>query len=187
MHFRVEITRNCCEQHTSHVTFSHFFTLTYTHMRGSSRKFGVRTSRVKCHLHALMCLFRVSASIVLSLLSMFPPGRQLHFPRCGGQIPCALLLMRTLAPLPSTTLLTSYEPNDYHISEATELYIHESSVENGSPNDLEYDAVTIGKTLSSPKSEKMMEAVDEPITLKTKVCRPVSRRPSFMIERGESL
>ena len=46
--------------------------------------------------------------------------------------------------------LTGYEPNDYHISEATEPYIQESSVENGSPNDLEYDDVTIGKALSSP-------------------------------------
>ena len=46
--------------------------------------------------------------------------------------------------------LTGYEPNDYHILEATELYIQESSGENGSLNDLEYDDVTIGKALSSP-------------------------------------
>ena len=36
------------------------------------------------------------------------------------------------------------------ISEAIEPYIQESSVENGSPNDFEYDDVTIGKALSSP-------------------------------------
>ena len=46
--------------------------------------------------------------------------------------------------------LTGYEPNDYHISEATEPYIQESSGENGSLNDLEYDDVTIGIALSSP-------------------------------------
>ena len=46
--------------------------------------------------------------------------------------------------------LTSYEPNDYHITEATEPYTQESSVGNGSPNDFEYDDVTIGKALSSP-------------------------------------
>ena len=46
--------------------------------------------------------------------------------------------------------LTRYEPNDYHISEATEPYIQESSGENGSLNDLEYDDVTIGMVLSSP-------------------------------------
>ena len=46
--------------------------------------------------------------------------------------------------------LTGYEPNDYHISAATEPYIQESSGENGSLNELEHDDVTIGKSLSSP-------------------------------------
>ena len=46
--------------------------------------------------------------------------------------------------------LTGYEPNDYHISEATEHYIQESSGEDGSPNDSEFDDVTFGKALSSP-------------------------------------
>ena len=46
--------------------------------------------------------------------------------------------------------LTGYEPNDYHITEATEPYIQESSGENGSLNDLEYGDVTIGIALSSP-------------------------------------
>ena len=46
--------------------------------------------------------------------------------------------------------LTGYESNDNHITEATELYIQESSVEKGSPNDVEYDDATIGKALSSP-------------------------------------
>ena len=46
--------------------------------------------------------------------------------------------------------LTGYEPNDYHISEATEPCIQESSGENGSLNDLEYDDVTIGMVLTSP-------------------------------------
>ena len=43
--------------------------------------------------------------------------------------------------------LTGYEPNDYHTSETTEPYIQESSGENGSLNDLEYDDVTIGIAL----------------------------------------
>ena len=46
--------------------------------------------------------------------------------------------------------LTGYEPNDHHISETTEPYIQDSSGENGSLNDLEYDVVTIGIALSSP-------------------------------------
>ena len=57
--------------------------------------------------------------------------------------------MRTLALSPSTTL-SGHEPNDYHITEAAEPYIQESSVENGSPNNVEYDDVTIGIALSSP-------------------------------------
>ena len=44
---------------------------------------------------------------------------------------------------------TGYESNDCHTSEATEPDIQESSVENGSLNDLEFDDYTIGKALSS--------------------------------------
>ena len=39
----------------------------------------------------------------------------------------------------------------------------------------------------SPRSEKMMRAVDELITLMTKVCRPVSRRRLSFMERGDPL
>ena len=53
--------------------------------------------------------------------------------------------------------LTGYEPNDYHIMEATEPNIQESSVENGSPNDLEFDDYTIGMALSSPLFTKERE------------------------------
>ena len=48
--------------------------------------------------------FPLFAVHLLSYRPVFPSGHQLHLPRCGGQIPCALQLMRTLAPLPSTTL-----------------------------------------------------------------------------------
>ena len=44
--------------------------------------------------------------------------------------------------------LTGYEPNDYHITEAYEHYTQESSVEQRSPNDFDYNDVTIGKALS---------------------------------------
>ena len=47
--------------------------------------------------------------------------------------------------------LTGSEPNDYHTLETTEPYIQESSGENGSLNDLEYDDFTIGIALSSPQ------------------------------------
>ena len=64
--------------------------------------------------------------------------------------------LRTLANEDLGTLaeydpLTSYGPNDYHISETTEPYIQKSSGENGSLNshDLEYDDCTSGRALSS--------------------------------------
>ena len=50
----------------------------------------------------------------------------------------------------SCSAITDYDPNDYHFSETTEPDIQESSVENGSPNDFEYDDDTIGRALSSP-------------------------------------
>ena len=95
---------DCCEHHTSHVVFSHWFTRTCV-------------AQVAC----LSCAHHVSSSCVWSdslrllhfplfayhLLSyhpVLPPARQLHLPGCGVQIPCALSLMKTLAPLPSTTL-----------------------------------------------------------------------------------
>ena len=75
--------------------------------------------------------FPLFAHHLFSYHPVLLPAHQLHLPGCGGQIPCA------------------------HISEATERDIQKSSVENGSPNDLEYDGleyddVTIGKALSSP-------------------------------------
>ena len=42
---------------------------------------------------------------------------------------------------------TGYEPNDHFITEAYVEYIQESSGEQRSPNDFDYDDVTIGKTL----------------------------------------
>ena len=87
--FRSETFFFCCN-------FSHFLKLISTHVRGSSRKFGVRTSRVMCNLHALMCLFWLSATSPLPLFAVhllsyhlvFLPDHHLHLPRCEGQIHC---------------------------------------------------------------------------------------------------
>ena len=65
--------------------------------------------------------------------------------------------LRTLANEESSTTtennpLTSYEPNDLHISETTDFFIQESS-SDGNPlnlHDLEFDDYTIGRALSSP-------------------------------------
>ena len=64
-----------------------------------------------------------------------------------GEVPCALLPKENLGTLAEYDPLTGFEPN--HITDATEPYIQESSVENGSPNDVEYDDATIGKAPSS--------------------------------------
>ena len=53
--------------------------------------------------------FPLFAVYLLSYHPVFLPGHQLYLPRCGGQIPCALQLMRTLAPLPSSTLSHSHQ------------------------------------------------------------------------------
>ena len=43
--------------------------------------------------------------------------------------------------------LTGFQPNDYHITQAYEHDTQESSVEQRSPNDFDYDDVTIGQRL----------------------------------------
>ena len=105
--------------------------------------------------------------------------------------------LRTLANEDLGTLaendpLTGYEPNDRHISETTDIFIQESFGDNRSlyVHDLEYDDYTIGMALSSPlftRSEQTQRAVDKLIILLTKVCRPVSRRLSVMLERSHLL
>ena len=134
--------------------------------------------------------FPPHADHLLSYHPVLPPAHQLHLPRCGGQIPCALQLLRTLAPLPSTTLSQVMSPTT---TTFRRLLNHTSR----NPRSRMGSRMTSSTMTSpsarrslhhcSPRSEKMMRAVDEPITLKTKVCRPVSRRPSVMIERGDPL
>ena len=89
-----------------------------------------------------------------------------------------ILANEDLGTLAEYDPLTGHKPNDYHISETTEQ-IQESSCENGSLN------VTTPSAWRSLLTQEM-RAVDELITLKTKVSRPVSRRLS-VIERGDPL
>ena len=80
-----------CEQHTSQVTFSRWF---YTHMRGSSHKFGVRTSHSMRHPHALvLCVWSSSTS----------PHSSLFCP--------SSLLSSCLSSWPSTSLSTMWWTN----------------------------------------------------------------------------
>ena len=191
--FRVRCTN------TSFLFPSRWFTFNDTHMRGSSRKFGVRSAHSMRHLHALMLCVWFSATSPLSspcclsshLSSCFPPGHQLLHPRCGGQIPCALQLMRTLAPLPSTTLSQVMSPTTTTSRRLLNRTSRNPSARTGPWTRMTLRTMTTTSAWRSlhhcsPKSEKMMRAVDELITLMTKVCRPASRRLS-VIERGDPL
>ena len=86
----------------------------------------MRGSRIKSHVwraqrtfHIISCVIFMRSCYVFDSPRLSLPHLAVHFlsyrlvhlpslqfllPRCGGQIPCALPLMRTLAPLPSTTL-----------------------------------------------------------------------------------
>ena len=64
----------------------------------------VISMRSCCVFDSLRLLhFPLFAVYLLSYRPVFPPGHQLHLPRCGGQIPYVLRLTRALALLPSTT------------------------------------------------------------------------------------
>ena len=77
---------------------------------------------------------------------------------------------------------TGYEPNDHFLTETYVEYTQESSGEQRYPDDFDYDDIAIGKTLlDSTRAE------DKSITLKKKACRPVCRRQSVIIERGDPL
>ena len=111
---------------------------------------------IPSHPHALMMwLFCLSA--ILPSTSCCQPSLLSSWSSLSSSMMWETSTLRTLANEDLGTLaeydtLTSYEPNDLHISETTELYIQESSGENGSLNlyDLEYDDYTIGIALSSP-------------------------------------
>ena len=66
----------------------------------------VISMRSCCVFDSLQLLhFPLFALYFLSFRPVFLPGHQLHLPRCEGQIPCELHLMRTLAPLLSANLV----------------------------------------------------------------------------------
>ena len=66
--------------------------------------------RLCCVFDSLRLLhFPLLAVHLLSSRPVFPPNHQLHLPRCGGQIPCALQLMRDPGTLAEYDPLTSDE------------------------------------------------------------------------------
>ena len=67
-----------------------------------------------------------------------------------------------------------------YITEAYVDYTQESLVEQRFPDDLDYDDATIGKALSDACRRRADHSDEE-------ACRPVCRRPSVMIDRGDPL
>ena len=119
-----------------------------------------------------MCLILSDFSTFLSLLTIFsliivslPLAHRLHLPRCGGQSPCATLL-KTLAPWQRLP----------HHTEATVNHTSRNPWSRMGPRMTSSTMTSPSARRSlyhcSPRSEKMMRAVDEPVTLKKKVCRP---------------
>ena len=146
--------------------------------------------RSSCVFDSLRLLhFPLFAVHLLSNRPVFPPGHQLHLPRCGGQVPCALQLMRTLALLPSTTLSQVMSPTTTTSRRLLNRTSRNPQTRTGPW--MASSTMTSPSAMRSlhhcpPRNEKMMRAVDELITLMTKVCRPVSRR-LLVIERGDPL
>ena len=192
-----------CEQHTSHVTFfvdTHLMTRTcvaQAQVWRAQRTFHiiswVISMRSCCVFDSPRLLhFPLLAVYLLSYRTVFPPGHQLLLPRCGGQIPCALLVMRTLAPLPSTTLSQVMSPTTNTSRRPLKPSSRSPPATLGPRTCMTRRSVTTPPAWRSllhcsPRSEKMMRAVDELITFMTKVCRPVSRRRLSVIERGDPL
>ena len=111
------------------------------------------------HLHALMLCVRFSATLPSSscclsslLSSCSSAGSSASSSTVWWTNSLCTSANEDLGTLAEYDPLKGYEPNDLHISQTTELYIQESSCEDGSLNshDLEYDDYTIGMALSSP-------------------------------------
>ena len=97
-----------CEQHTSHVTFSRHLHALILLSHRHWLKFGVLRTSSQASSSCAHVVYLILRDSPLLLLAVHRPSYRLFYSpggqRCGGQIPCALSLMRTLAPLPSTTL-----------------------------------------------------------------------------------
>ena len=110
---------------------------------------------------SLACALRIASVIFIRLCCVFDSPRLFPLQSfCSSSwLSASSSSMRRTNTLRTSSIestldeydpLTSYEPNGCHISETTEPYILESSGENGSLNDLEYDDYTIGRVLFSP-------------------------------------
>ena len=104
--------------------------------------------------------FSPSADHLLSYHPVLPPAHQLHLPRCGGQNPCALSLMRTLAPLPSTTLSQVMSPTTSTSRRLLNRTSRNPQARTGPRTRMTMTSPSARRSLHhcSPRSEKMMRA-----------------------------
>ena len=105
----------------------------------------------------------------------------------GRESGCELCLMRTLAPLPSTTLSQVMSPTSTTSRRPLNRTSRNPPTRTGPKmTSCAMTSPSAWRSLHhcSPTSEKMMRAVDE---LMTKVCRPVSRRRLSVTERDDPL
>ena len=136
--------------------------------------------------HGSCCVFdspRLSlplhAVCLLSHRLVHPLGLQLLLPRCGGQIPCALSLMRTLTLLPRTSLP--------HVTSHTATSSQRLMSNTPRSPRMSNGTLMTSTTMTSPSVRRFLtRAKVELMTPMTKVCRPVSRRLSVM-EQGDLL
>ena len=104
-------------------------------------------------------------------------ARQLRLPGCGGQILCATPL-RTLAPWPRTSLPQVVSPTST-TSRSLCRITWESSSELRSPDDFDYDDVTIGQTLLDACRRRAEHSEEEGLSscLSSSVSHDRTRRP----------
>ena len=182
--------------HTSH--FSQCCTTNDTHTRGSSRKFGVRTLAFHASSSCahVVCLILFDFSTFLSLLSIFSPivlsfllAINFIFHDVVGKFPVHFSLW---GPWHSCRVRPSHRLWAQRLRHLGGYWtVHPGMLRQ--ERVFEWPRVrwrhhrhcALFTTVHS-RSEKMMRAVDELITLMTKVCRPVSRCLS-VIERGDPL
>ena len=186
-----------CEQHTSHVTFSCWMTRTrvtqvvsMTCVFHTPRIISMRSCYVFDSLRLLH--FLLFAVCLLSYRFFFYLSDvQLYLSWCEGRISYELSPMRILAPLSSTILSQFMSPTTTTSRRPLNRTSRNLPTRTGPWIRMTSSAMTSPLALRSlhhcsPRSPKLSRAVDELITLLTKVCRPVSRRLSVM-ERGNPL
>ena len=174
----------------------HFFlcrTTDDTHTLGLSRKFGVRTSHSMCHPHPLMlCVWFSSATPLSSLccLSSFLSSCLSFWPSTSYSRMWWTNSLCTLANEDLGTLSQVMSPTTTTSRRLLNRTSRNPQARMGpwmNSSTMTWPSASRSLHHCSPRSEKMIRAVDEPITLKKKDCRPVCRPPSVMIERGDLL